>query len=252
MARDDQSKKEPMIEESKRPSAIDYNASISGWRVGDLKAYLESVGYTPIPEFSKPEKESNKPEKESNKPEKENMKPEDIKPDPNPNSQELQILRREDIRKVGSYRTKAEKVVNQVGATAKDIQVSFLKGLMENKVESAQFLNNPKNYAVAHGIILDPNVVKVVTDNVLFETSVSDALVAKLGENAARDLLDMRGQGGTAAWPLVAAAAVAAAAAVVTMVVTLVRMDRPEDLRALKGLGPQGIRLPGGRQIGGL
>jgi len=77
-------KKEPMIGRKDRPTAIDYNAKISDWKVKDLLAVvsaqvLEQLKYTPFPEYIKPERakpEVFKPEKELRKPEKEIVKPE--------------------------------------------------------------------------------------------------------------------------------------------------------------------------------
>lgn len=79
-------KKEPMIGKESRPTAIDYDAPISNWKVRDLTAVIsaqifEHLKYTPIPEYMKPEKELGKPEKELLKPEKERMKPEQLKPE---------------------------------------------------------------------------------------------------------------------------------------------------------------------------
>ena len=84
-------KKEPMIGRKDRPTAIDYDAKISDWKVKDLLAVVsaqvvEQLKYTPVPEnlkperlkpeVWKPEKEIHKPEKELRKPEKEIIKPE--------------------------------------------------------------------------------------------------------------------------------------------------------------------------------
>jgi hypothetical protein len=87
-------KKEPMIARSSRPSAIDYDAPVSDFKLRDLVALvnsqmLEFVKYTPQPEQLKPEQykperykpemlkpEHVKPEKEHFKPEKEQIKPE--------------------------------------------------------------------------------------------------------------------------------------------------------------------------------
>jgi len=102
-------KKEPMIGQESRPTAIDYDASIADWKVRDLMALIgaqmphaaEQAKTTPIPEnlkpefhkpewvkpefhkpewvkpeWFKPEKELAKPEKEFFKGEKEFIKPE--------------------------------------------------------------------------------------------------------------------------------------------------------------------------------
>jgi hypothetical protein len=77
-------KKETMISQANRPSAIDYDAPISSFKLRDLVSIvnsqmLELVKYTPQPEHSKPEHykpEHVKPEKEIFKTEKEFRKPE--------------------------------------------------------------------------------------------------------------------------------------------------------------------------------
>jgi hypothetical protein len=95
-------KKEPMIGRGNRPSAIDYDAPISNFKLRDLVAVinsqmLEYAKYTPAPEVKpehfkpeqfkpegiKPEKEFFKGEKELRKPEKEIIKVEKelIKPE---------------------------------------------------------------------------------------------------------------------------------------------------------------------------
>jgi hypothetical protein len=77
-------KKEPMIGQSSRPTPIDYDAPISGFKLRDLIAIvnsqmIEHLKYTPTPEQLKPEfhkPELHKPEKEVLKVEKELRKPE--------------------------------------------------------------------------------------------------------------------------------------------------------------------------------
>ena len=73
-------KKEPMIGRASRPSAIDYDAPVSEFKLRDLVAVvnsqmLEFVKYTPQPEQLKPE--HYKPERY--KPE--TSKPEHVKPE---------------------------------------------------------------------------------------------------------------------------------------------------------------------------
>ena len=77
-------KKETMINQANRPSAIDYDAPISNFKMRDLVSVvnaqmLEIMKYTPQPEHLKPEHlkpEHIKPEKEIFKVEKEFRKPE--------------------------------------------------------------------------------------------------------------------------------------------------------------------------------
>lgn len=82
-------KKQPMIGQADRPTAIDYDAPITSFKLRDLVAVvnsqmLEYLKYTPQPEYLKPEifkpehikPEHIKPEKEIFKSEKELRKPE--------------------------------------------------------------------------------------------------------------------------------------------------------------------------------
>lgn len=74
--------KDPMIDRANRPSAIDYEASISDWKVADLLAVItattERAKYTPIPELKpedlKPELGKERLKPELSKPEKEILK----------------------------------------------------------------------------------------------------------------------------------------------------------------------------------
>lgn len=88
-------------------------------------------------------------------------------------------------------------------------------------------MNDPKAYAVEHGVLLDPQVVRDVTNALLFDMNVEPELVERLGPRGTQALLDMRATHSAAA----GAAAVAAAAAVVEAVVTVVRTSRAADLR---------------------
>lgn len=86
-------KKEPMIGQENRPTAIDYDAPIANFKLRDLHAVIyahlsekevlkvEKEVHKPEKELFKPEKEFHKPEKELFKPEKEFYKPEHFKPE---------------------------------------------------------------------------------------------------------------------------------------------------------------------------
>jgi len=88
-------KKEPMIGQASRPTAIDYDAPIANFKLRDLHAVIyahlsekellkvEKELHKPEKELYKPEKELFKPEKEKefHKPEKELLKPEHFKPE---------------------------------------------------------------------------------------------------------------------------------------------------------------------------
>jgi len=85
-------KKEPMISQTDRPTAIDYDAPITNFKVRDLMAIVHSQFREYLkPEYFKPEyfKEYFKPEKEIIKPEKELDKPEKQVQIPDPEMERL-------------------------------------------------------------------------------------------------------------------------------------------------------------------
>jgi hypothetical protein len=78
-------KKQTMIDQESRPTAIDYDAPLADLKIRDLlsivNAHLTEQFKHVNPELFKPEKELRKPEKELYKPEKEFLKPEFFKPE---------------------------------------------------------------------------------------------------------------------------------------------------------------------------
>lgn len=163
-------------------------------------------------------------------------------------------LIQQDVEQVQSIRRNNRKRVSKVQASSAEAQVAFLKELIKNQEEADKFINNPKQYSIDHGILFSQDVVKIITDSVLYDTVLDEDKIKDFGDNALQDLIDMRAgkPGGVKSFPAAVAAGAAvvmAAAAVVTMVVTLLRMDRPEDLYALVGLGDKGIILPNGKQF---
>jgi hypothetical protein len=156
------------------------------------------------------------------------------------------------LNKVIATRSNAKDAIAQVGASPVRAQLIFLKELAADKKEADAFIRDPKKYSVDHGILLDPNIVALVTQHILVEPIPVAILEAQLGKRAAADILTLRAPGNIAAFPAAAAAIAAvvmAAVAVVTMVVTLVRVQRPQDLVALRGIGPKGILMPSGQQF---
>lgn len=154
-----------------------------------------------------------------------------------------------DRRLVGSRYGKVAHAIRLVGGSPAEAQVEFMKGLLEDKAEARKFMENPKQYSVEHGVLLDPDVVQAVTESILFDVNAKTGTLAKLGTRGAQAVLDMRANHSVAAVPaavVAGAAAVAAAAAVVEAVVTVVRTSKIADLHALKGLGARGIIMPGG------
>ncbi|KYF78024.1 hypothetical protein BE11_15545 [Sorangium cellulosum] len=168
-------------------------------------------------------------------------------------------LLKKDTTHVASLRTSAAEALKKVSPSPPEAQIAFLKELVKNPKEAEKFSKDPKQYTVDHGILLDPALVKFVTDSVLFDTVVDPSGAAVLGDAGLKDLIDMRaGIGGSrinpgtvanAAAVAAGAAVVMAAVAVVTMVVTLVRTQRPQDLVSLQGLGAKGVTLPGGNKF---
>lgn len=157
-----------------------------------------------------------------------------------------------ELSKVVAVRTNVKDAIARVGASPVKAQLMFLKGLAADKKEADAFTRDPKKYSVDHGILLDPNIVELVSRHVLVEPIPVDRLEAQLGKRAAADLLTLRAPGSVAAWPAAVAAIAAvvmAAAAVVTAVVTLVRAGKLQDLAALRGIGPKGITMPNGQQF---
>lgn len=146
-------------------------------------------------------------------------------------------------------RADIERVVGLVGASPRNIQVKFLKGLAQNPDEAKAFMEDPRGYSKSHGVLLEPKLVRGLADSVLHGDPLPRDVLEGIGAEGIRDVLDMRGgPGGVAAWPaaVAAIAAVVSAAAAVVTAVTAVTSDHTRDILALKGLGPHGVRLPGG------
>lgn len=153
--------------------------------------------------------------------------------------------------------------LSNVQFTPVEGQVAFIKELIKMPAEGKLFFADPKQYAVDHGVLLNPDVVRTVTNQVLFDTALDDDFCGTVGPHVTKDIVDLRdrlkpggikpiGPGGDPVNPVANLAAVAAAAAVVmavvavvTMVVTLVRVKKPSDLLSLQGLGSKGVLLPG-------
>lgn len=153
--------------------------------------------------------------------------------------------------------------ISKVQFTPIEGQVAFIKELIKRPEESRLFLDNPKQYSIDHSVLLHPDVVRTITNQVLFDTTLDEKFSEDMGKYVTKDIVDLRsrlkpggikpiGPGGDPVNPVAnaavvaaAAAVVMAAAAVVTMVVTLVRAKKPEDLVSLQGLGSTGVILPG-------
>ena len=155
--------------------------------------------------------------------------------------------------------------LDKVQFTPVEGQVAFIKELVKNKEEGMKFLADPKQYAVDHGILIHPEIVRTLNNQMLFDVTLDEEFSNVAGEHVAKDIVDLRsrlrgipdripigpgGEGGHPAANAVAAAAVVvAAAAVVEAVVTVVRTKKPSDLVSLQGLGDKGTLLPGGTRF---
>lgn len=140
-------------------------------------------------------------------------------------------------RKVKETRERTEQVVAKAGASPVDVQVCFLEGLIGHPEEAKKFVENPTEYCIEHGVLLDPAVVRDILAVVVLGESMS-RLEGRVSEGALRDIAGMRDrshagvvQGATT----VVAGAMAATSA--------------EDLARLKGTATKGFRLPGGRVL---
>lgn len=141
------------------------------------------------------------------------------------------------------------KLYSSIQASPIEAQVAFLKELSRDEVESKKFLNSPKQYAKEHGIVLSPDVVQDVVDTCLFNIEFTDPVRAKYGENAIKDLIDMRYDivTGTNANAVAAGAAVAAVVVMAaTLAISATRSTRVDNLSDLKGIRGGTIRLPKG------
>ena len=163
---------------------------------------------------------------------------------------ELEVRIDTDLSNVAEKRRELDRKITLAGGSPLEVQIAFIKGLVEDAEEAQKFMKDPKGYSVEHGVLMELDMVRDVTNSMLFDANVSREFLDKLGSRGARDLLDLRANHTVAAIPVAvvaAAAAVVAVAAVVEAVVTVVRTKAAADFRALKGLGPQGVILPGGK-----
>lgn len=141
-------------------------------------------------------------------------------------------------------------IASLVGSSPPAIQMAFLKGLAEDEKERSKFMEDPVGFSKDHGVLLDETVISTALNTLVFDRPIDGAVLQRIGPNAAATLGGLRGPG-TFAWPaaVAAIAAVVAAGAAVVSAVTSVMKDHASDIMRLKGLGPDGVRLPGGRSL---
>ena len=162
---------------------------------------------------------------------------------------EFEVRVDNDMRSIGGEREALKRSLKLAGTSPPEAQLGFLQGLVKDSREADAFMKNPKQYAVDHGVLLDPEIVKGTVDAMVFDANVPQDFLRKIGTKGTQALLDLRATNPVGAVPAAVAAgaaAVAAGAAVVEAVVTVVRTSKVDDFLALKGLGPNGIRMPGG------
>ncbi len=163
--------------------------------------------------------------------------------------------------------------LDKVQFTPLEGQVAFIKELVKFPEEASKFLENPKEYSVEHGVLIDPAIVQKVSEQVLYDVALDEEFANTVGPHITKDIVDLRnrlkfGPGTIEPKPIdvdpttplgplgpydprvatviAAAAVVVAAAAVVEAVVTVVRTKKTADLVSLQGLGENGTVLPRG------
>lgn len=164
----------------------------------------------------------------------------------------IESLLKLDAESVQATRRKQIEGMKKITYSPVEAQIAFLKELSRDPVESEKFMKSPVEYAKAHGIVLDREVVKDITDSIYYDVEITDPVKERLGVNGLKDLVDMRkdavtGTNANAAVAVAAGAAVVAAlCAVVTAVVTLTRTSKVNtDLKHIKDIKGT-IRLPKG------
>jgi hypothetical protein len=138
--------------------------------------------------------------------------------------------------------SEARSAVGAVGASPVDVQVCFLEGLLGHPKEAKKFLEKPQEYATAHGVLLDPDLIRDIVSVVAFGEPISQ-LAGRLSKGAMRDIAGFRDRPNAAVLQGATAVSATASAAVVAAA------KRPDEVARLKGLGVQGVRLPGGRTL---
>jgi hypothetical protein len=136
----------------------------------------------------------------------------------------------------------ARKAVATAGASPVDVQVCFLESLLSQPKEAKKFLDQPQSYAAAHGVVLDPDLLRDIVAVVAFGEPVA-RLAGRISEGAMRDIAGFRDRPN--------AAVLQGAAAVCTMTSNATGTPKPgTDTSALTTpTGVQGVRLPGGRTL---
>lgn len=144
--------------------------------------------------------------------------------------------------RVGEQWAAARAAVATIGPSPTDVQVCFLEGLMSHPDEARRFFDDPGQYAMDHGVLLDPDFVRTLVAVVAFGEGAS-RLEDRLSPGALREVVEFRDRAHAGVLQGAASAAAAATGPVMTAA------EHPHDLLRIKGLGREGVRLPGGRTL---
>ncbi len=135
------------------------------------------------------------------------------------------------------------RAVEMIGASPTDVQVCFLEGLVTHPDEAAKFLEDPAGYSKEAGVLLDPRLVREISDVVLYGADLKARLADRLSPGALRDVARMRELPNAG---VISGAAATASASASAMFSGDRKID-PDELLRIKGLDGKGVRLPGGR-----
>lgn len=151
-------------------------------------------------------------------------------------------------RETKTLRPTLKAAVAKFGASQPDLQIKFLKELMKKPQEAEKFLHNPWSYAKKHKVVLEPDIIELVVDAVLFDPSLDRRNLSALSPAVRKELEKLVSPGTIAAWPaaVAAGAAVVAAAAAVVSAVCSCTSDA-SLLNAFKRVGSRDVILPGRR-----
>mmetsp|Transcript_29159 Transcript_29159/g.56246 ORF Transcript_29159/g.56246 Transcript_29159/m.56246 type:complete len:266 (+) Transcript_29159:700-1497(+) len=139
----------------------------------------------------------------------------------------------------------ATRIVEMIGPSPTDVQVCFLEGLMNNPDEAEEFLKDPAGFSREAGVLLDPELVREISDVVLFGRDLETHLGDKLSPGALVDVARMREMPNKR---MISDAASSAAATAKGLVGSSGKINAKELMR-VKGLDSKGVRLPGGRVL---
>ncbi|WGW05994.1 hypothetical protein [Tropicibacter oceani] len=135
------------------------------------------------------------------------------------------------------------RAVEMIGASPTDVQVCFLEGLASHPDEAKRFMDDPGGYAREAGVLLDPGLLRQISDVVLYGADLQKTLGGRLSPGALRDVARLREMPNAG---VISGAAATASAAASAMFTATGKID-PDELLRIKGLDGKGVRLPGGR-----